>query len=58
MPASASSGVRRNRVHAMLRIASGEEIGEEPGLWSVASAMGTPFFLNRSTDGSFVSLRK
>jgi hypothetical protein len=58
MPESASSGVRRNSVHARLRTASGEETGEVPGLWSVASAIGTPFFLNRSMGGSFVSLRK
>jgi hypothetical protein len=42
----------------MLRIASGDETGEEPGLWSVASAMGIRFFLNRSMGGNFVSLRK
>jgi len=58
MPASASSGVRRKSVHARLRIVSGEETGEVPGLWSVASAIGTLLFLNRSMGGSFVSLRK
>ena len=42
MPRSASSGVSRNSVHAMLSISSGESVGDEPGLWSVAMAIGTP----------------
>ena len=57
-PRSASSGVRRNSVQAMLSISSSESVGDEPGLWSVAIAIGTPAARSASTGGSFVSRRK
>ena len=41
-PASASSGVSRNSVHAMLSISSSDVVGDVPGLQSVAIAIGTP----------------
>ena len=41
-PASASAGVRRNSVHAMLSISGSDVDGEVPGLQSVAMAIGTP----------------
>ena len=40
-PASASSGVMRNRVQPMLSVSSRRREGEEPGLQSVARAIGT-----------------
>ena len=54
-PASASSGVRRNSVQPMFRMSSSEEIGEVPGLQSVASAIGTPARRSASTGGRRVS---
>jgi hypothetical protein len=54
-PASASSGVNRNSVHAMLSINKGEVTGEVPGLESVAIAIGTPASRNADTGGSRVS---
>ena len=42
MPASASSGVRPNRVQAMFIASVGVSSGEVPGLQSVAMAIGTP----------------
>jgi hypothetical protein len=41
-PASASSGVIRNSVQAMFMLNSSDDIGDEPGLQSVATAMATP----------------
>ena len=41
-PASASSGVRRNNVHAKFSISTSEITGDVPGLQSVATAIGTP----------------
>ena len=57
-PASASSGVMRNRVHAMLSINKSELTGDEPGFESVAMAIGTPAARNASIGGSLVSRRK
>jgi hypothetical protein len=42
----------------MLSISSGESVGDEPGLWSVAIAIGTPAARNAATGGSLVSRRK
>ena len=42
----------------MLSISSGESVGDEPGLWSVAIAIGTPAVRNAATGGSLVSRRK
>ena len=36
----------------------GESVGELPGLWSVAMAMGTPALRSAATGGSLVSRRK
>ena len=58
MPRSASSGVSRNSVQAMFSISSGESVGDEPGLWSVAIAIGTPAARKAATGGSRVSRRK
>ena len=58
MPRNASSGVSRNSVHAMFSISSGESVGDEPGLWSVAIAIGTPAARSAATGGSRVSRRK
>ena len=55
MPASASSGVRPNRVAAMFIIRAGESAGEVPGFRSVATAIGTPCLRKRSTGGFRVS---
>ena len=55
MPASASCGVRRNSVQAMLSISSGEVVGDVPGLQSVAIAIGTPLRRSASIGGSRVS---
>ena len=57
-PRSASSGVRRNSVQAMLSISSSDSVGDEPGLWSVAIAIGTPAARSACTGGSWVSRRK
>ena len=58
MPANASSGVSRSSVQAMLSISSGDSVGDEPGLWSVAMAIGTPAVRSASTGGTRVSRRK
>ena len=52
IPRSASSGVSRNSVLAMLSISSGDSVGDEPGLWSVAMAIGTPAARRAATGGS------
>ena len=54
-PASASSGVNRNSVHAMLSISSSDVVGEVPGLQSVATAIGTPRARNAASGGNCVS---
>ena len=54
-PASASSGVRRNSVHAMFSISSSDVAGEVPGLQSVATAIGTPWARIAAIGGSCVS---
>ena len=46
-PASASSGVRRNSVHAMFSISNSEVAGEVPGLQSVETAIGNAVFAER-----------
>ena len=55
IPASASSGVRSNRVHAMFIARVGDSNGEVPGLQSVAVAIGTLCFLSSATGGLRVS---
>ena len=50
IPASASSGVRPNKVQAMFIASVGESSGEVPGLQSVATAIGT-LCLRSSVDG-------
>jgi len=56
---SAGSGddprVIRNNVHAMFIVSSGDARGDEPGLQSVASAMGTPYSRKASIGGACVS---
>ncbi len=54
-PARLSSGVIRKSVQAMFMQSSNEVSGEEPGLQSVAMAMGTPAWRRPSSGGSFVS---
>mmetsp|Transcript_6416 Transcript_6416/g.26285 ORF Transcript_6416/g.26285 Transcript_6416/m.26285 type:complete len:340 (+) Transcript_6416:972-1991(+) len=54
-PRKASSGVRRNSTQAMLSISSGDSVGDVPGLWSVASASGTPASRSAAIGGSWVS---
>ena len=39
-------------MQAMFSISSGESVGDEPGLWSVATAIGTPASRSASTGGS------
>jgi hypothetical protein len=51
-PASASSGVMRNSVQAMFMASSSELIGDEPGLQSVATAIGTWCLRKSSMGGS------
>ena len=51
MPASASSGVRPNRVQAMFIASVGDSIGEVPGLQSVAMAIGTLCLRSSATGG-------
>ena len=57
-PASASSGVSRNSVHAMFSISSSDVHGDVPGLQSVETAIGTPCRRSKSIGGTFVSRRK
>lgn len=54
-PRKASSGVMRNSVQPMFNASSKEFSGEEPGLISVASAIGTPCLRNKSIGGAWVS---
>ena len=42
----------------MLIISSSDSAGDEPGLWSLAIAIGTPASRSAATGGSFVSRRK
>ena len=39
----------------MFIISSGDNVGDEPGLWSVASAIGTPASRSAATGGNCVS---
>jgi hypothetical protein len=55
MPRTASSGVSRKKVQAMWADSSSDRPGEVPGLWSVATAMGTPASRSAAMGGSFVS---
>jgi hypothetical protein len=55
MPESASGTVRPNSVQAMLAISSRLRQGELPGLWSVATASGTPAARRPSMGGRWVS---
>ena len=48
-------GMRRD---AMFSISSRLRQGDDPGLWSVAMAIGTPASRSAATGGSFVSRRK
>jgi hypothetical protein len=57
VPASASSGVIRNSVQAMFIASSSEAIGDEPGLQSVATAIGTPWLRNASIGGAWFRAR-
>ena len=57
-PSRHSSTVIPNRVAAMFMARSSEVIGEEPGLQSVATAIGTPARRSASTGGFCFSLRK
>src|SRR6218665_822390 len=51
MPASASDRLRWNRVQAIWAISSRLSAGELPGLWSVATAIGTPAARRASIGG-------
>ena len=55
IPASASSGVRPNKVQAMFIARVGDSIGEVPGLQSVAMAIGTWCLRSSATGGFFFS---
>ena len=57
-PRRASSGVKRNSVQAMFSINNSDKPGDEPGLWSLAMAIGTPCARSAEIGGSLVSRRK
>jgi hypothetical protein len=57
-PASASAGVKPNKVHAMFSISSSDVHGDVPGLQSVAIAIGTPCWRRLAIGGNRVSRRK
>ena len=48
----------RNKVQAMFSISSSDSPGDEPGLWSLAMAIGTPASRSAWIGGSLVSRRK
>ena len=56
-PAMHSSTVMRNSVAAMFIASSGEVSGDDPGLQSVARAIGTPWRRIASTGGACRSRR-
>ena len=51
IPATASSGVNPNKVHAMFIARVGDSNGEVPGLQSVAMAIGTLCLRSNATGG-------
>ena len=55
VPCNASSGVMRNKVQAMFIASVSEVMGDEPGLQSVATAMGTPAWRRAAMGGSWTS---
>jgi hypothetical protein len=55
IPATASSGVNPNKVHALLIASVGDSKGDVPGLQSVAMAIGTLCLRSSATGGFFFS---
>ena len=57
-PCNASSGVKPNKVQAMFIIKRKDKTGADPGLQSLAMAIGTPNSRRRCMGGCLVSLRQ
>ena len=55
--ALADEALRLSLIH-ILSISNSDSAGEEPGLWSLATAMGTPAARSAATGGKWVSRRK